>query len=100
AVKSGVVALRAATGENDFFRVGIDQGRELFAGFFDVIGDVFAKGIGAGWVAPLVLKKGEHGLQHLGRNAGRGVVVQITKLALAHGSCETSGPAYLKSTAP
>ena len=84
AVDCGVVALGAATGENDFLRICVDKRGELFAGFFDVIGDLFAKGVGAGRVAPLVLKKGEHGVQHLRRDAGSGVVVQITKLALAH----------------
>src|SRR5882762_6955821 len=84
AVDCGVIALGAATGENDFLWISVDEDGEFFAGFFDVIGNLFAKGVGAGWVAPLVLKKGEHGLQHLRRDAGGGVVVEITKLALAH----------------
>src|SRR5437879_6415788 len=92
AVDRGVIAFSAATRENDFLRVGMDQGGELFAGFFDVVGDLFAKRIGAGWVAPLVLEKGEHGLDHLRGDPGGGVVVQITKLALAHDKCETCGP--------
>src|SRR5436309_3232046 len=80
AMNRGVVAFSAATGENDFFGVGMDQGGELFTGFLDVVGDLFSKRIGAGWVAPLVLQKGEHGLDHLrGDPCGR-VVVQITKL--------------------
>ena len=52
AVNCRVVALRSATGEDHFARVGVDQRAGFGAGCFNLFGDFIAKRVGARGIAP------------------------------------------------
>ena len=85
AVEGGVVALSAATGENNFARFGIDQRRHLRAGVIDRFSYLVTEGIGAGRIAPLLGEKRQHRLHHLRCDPRGGVVVKIVNRTVAHG---------------
>src|SRR5208337_5222299 len=84
AMEGGVVTLGAATGENDFPRLRIDQGGDLRARLIDVAGQFASKSISARGISPMLLQEGQHRLEDLRRNARRGVVVEVNDRRLIH----------------
>ena len=85
AVDCGVIALSAATGENNFAWFGIDERRHLRASVVHRLAHLVAEGIGTGRITPLLGEKWQHRLQHLRRNPCGGVVVKIVNRTVAHG---------------
>ncbi len=84
AVDRGIVALRAATGEDHLARVGVDQRGDLFARGLDVPRHRLAEMIRAGRIAIMLAQKRQHRLHHFRRDPRRGVVVEIINLPLIH----------------
>ena len=84
AVDCGVVALSAATGENNFARFGIDERCHLRAGLVHGLAHLVPEGIGAGRITPLLGEKRQHCLHHLRRDPRGGVVVEIINCTVAH----------------
>ncbi len=81
-VNRGVIALSAATGEDDFLRVGIDERGDFFARLLDVAVDLRAERVGAGGVAPEFAEHRNHRLGHFRGDAGGGVVVEVVNFGL------------------
>ena len=79
-----VVALGAATGEDDLARLGVDQGRNPRPGFVQVRAELASEGVGARRVAPILAQERKHGLDHLGGDLRRGVVVEVINRRAAH----------------
>src|SRR5258706_6173536 len=79
-----VVALRAATGKDDFARVGIDQRCDPGTRLLQMPRQLAPEEIRARRIAPKLRQKGRHRLYHFGRNPGRGVVVKIINLPPLH----------------
>ena len=73
----GAVAFRAATGENDFIRLGAKEFRKIGAGGLDGRGGAFAERMRAGRIAVLVRQKRDHGLEYFTGHARGGVVVNV-----------------------
>ncbi len=86
AVNRRIIALRAATGEDDFLGIRIDQGRHFGSGFLQVPGNFFPERVGAGSVAPMLAQERQHGVHHFRRDPRRGVVVKVIDLPLVHGA--------------
>ena len=84
AVQGGVVALGAAAREDDLLRFGVDQGGGLGPGVIQAPGNLLPEAVGAGRVAPLLPQEGQHRLDHLGRNLGRGIAIEIAERPLVH----------------
>ena len=84
AVQGGVVAFGAATGEDDFLGVGIEEGGDFGAGLLDFVAGLAAEFVDAGRVAVVVAQEGQHGVNDFRGHAGGGVVVEIIDFLLAH----------------
>ena len=84
-VQGGVISLGAAGVKNNLARIGIDQTGDLFAGGGQGGAELLAKAVGTGGVSPVLSEVGQHSLDHLGRDARGGVVVEIINRLLAHG---------------
>src|SRR5690348_3847855 len=76
--KNGViVGFSAAAGKDDFLRLGADQSSDLFAGGFDCCASALAGGVDGRGVGELGGEIGKHGVENLGVDGGRGVVIEI-----------------------
>ena len=84
AVQGGVVAFGAATGEDDFPGVGVEERGDFGAGLLDVLAGLAAEFVNAGRIALVFTQEREHGVHHFRRHAGGGVVVEIINGLLAH----------------
>lgn len=80
-----VVGLRAATGEDNFLRTGVDEGGDLFASVFYGGAGFLADGVDGGGVAEVSSEEGEHGIEDGGVRGSGGVVVEVD--ASVHGRC-------------
>lgn len=85
AMDGRVVAFGAAACENDFTWIGVDKFGELEAGFIQMARNAVAKAVSAGRIPPLLPQKRQHRLDHLRRNPGRSVVIQIINFAIHSG---------------
>ncbi len=79
-----IVALRPATGEEDFFRLGIDERRNLGSSFLDGPGHLASELVSARRISPMLGQERKHRLEHFRRHLGRGVIVEIIDAGLAH----------------
>src|SRR5438045_2169210 len=84
AVNRGIVTFSAATGENDFLRVSVDESSDFGASIFDMLVDLRPKLIGAGRISPEFSQKGLYRRRNFWRNACGGVVIEIIELPLTH----------------
>jgi hypothetical protein len=84
ALERGIIALCAATGENDFFQIGPNQRRDFFARLLNPLGHLVTKAIRAGRIAPEITQERKHGLDHFRRDARRGVIIEIKCFPFAH----------------
>jgi hypothetical protein len=71
-----LLSVRAATREDNFPGVGLNESRDALAGGVHVTGDFLSEAIRARRIAPLLGQERRHGLNDLRRNARRGVVVK------------------------
>jgi hypothetical protein len=72
-----VIALRAATGEDDFLRRAAEQRRHFFPRLTQVTLHPLAEAVGAGGIAVILGQERHHGLEHLRRNARGGIIVEV-----------------------
>jgi len=77
AEECGIIALRAAGGEDDLSGAAVEERGNLFAGALDRGAGVLAVLVDGGGVAEGVNKEGPHGLQHLGEERGGGIGVHV-----------------------
>lgn len=84
AMNGGVVALGAATGENNLLGIGVDERSQLCAGVIQMTLHLASELIRAGRVAPHFSQEREHGFDDFRRDACGRIVVEIIKLLLAH----------------
>src|SRR5215468_9235273 len=80
----GVVAFGSATCEDDFTGICVDQGSDFSASFFNAFCQSMAKLIGAGRIPPVFTQEWQHGVDDLGCDTGRGVVIKVIHGLLAH----------------
>jgi hypothetical protein len=80
----GIIALGTATGKDHFAGIGVDERGNFGAGVIEMFGDLLAKVVGAGRVAPKLAQKRDHGINHLRSDPGGGVIIEVTNLPLAH----------------
>ena len=73
----GIVALRAAGGENDFGGAAMEERGDLFAGVLDGGAGALAEVVDGGGVAEGLDEKRPHGLKHLGEQRRGGVGVHV-----------------------
>src|SRR5256885_1525131 len=84
AMNRRVVAFGAAAREDNFPRIGIDQGSDFRASFLQMLRDLMAKMVGAGRVSPEFSQERQHRVNDLGGDTGRGIVIEIIDCLLAH----------------
>src|SRR5439155_21422818 len=72
AVNRRVDAFGAATGKNDFARIGVEERGGFGAGWFNLFGYLVAEGIGTRRIAPAFGQKREHRFDDFGCDPGRG----------------------------
>ncbi len=84
AVDGRVVALGAATGEDDIARLGVDERRDPRPRVVYMAGELASEGVAAGGIAPMLAQEGQHRLHHLGRDLRRRVVVKVTDGRVVH----------------
>src|SRR5258705_379210 len=84
AVKRGIIALRAATGEDDLTRISIDQPGHFCARFLNMLRHLMTERIRARGVAPEFAEERKHCRQHFRSDSSGRVVVKIVNRLLAH----------------
>ena len=84
ALDGGIVALGAATCEDNVARVGADEFGHLFTGFGDHVGRRVGHFVRARGVAPMLGEARQHRLDNLGRDPRRGIVIEINQSFVAH----------------
>jgi|SRR5271167_452718 len=72
-----VVGFGAAAGEDDFLGASANESGDLFAGGFDGGAGTLARGVDRGGIRKIRGKIGEHGVEDLGLDGRRGVVIEI-----------------------
>jgi len=72
-----VVGFGAAAGEDDFRGTRADEGGDLFAGGFDGGACALAGRVDRGGVGEIGGEIGEHGVEDLGIDGRRGVVIEV-----------------------
>src|SRR5208337_2626202 len=87
----GVVALAAATGEDDLLRGGAQEGRHLLPGLPDPPAHLPSEGVHAGGIAVELVVVREHRFQDGRIHLGGGVVVQVNDSHGATSSTRSSG---------
>ena len=71
------VGFRATGSEDDFIRMGIDEGCDLLASSCDGRFHWFGRAIAGRWVVELIFEEWEHGLKDFGVNRRGGVVIEV-----------------------
>src|SRR6266850_3601961 len=84
AVKRGVIALRAATGEDDLPRISMDQSGHFCACFLNMLRHLVTERIRTRGVAPEFAEERKHRREHFRSDPSGRVVVKIVNRLLAH----------------
>ena len=72
-----VVGFGAAAGEDDFLGTSADESGNLFAGGFDGGASALARRVDRGGVGEVGGEIGQHGVEDLGVDGRRGVVIEV-----------------------
>ena len=96
-MKGRIVALGAAARENDFPGIGVNKCGDLGPGLLEMLGYLTPKKIGAGRIAPILLQKRNHRLDHFGSDSRSRVVIEIMDLRLAHARLLMVGPSMART---